>query len=148
MLIDRSYKPAQDKATKNNIHHDASRPERTSMSGRFSQEAIDQLDGASSDYIVFDVDLDGVFAEVEEAKQAKAMVADGAKKQRGNREVAVCGDTTVWKDDSDDEEERAKARKKVKAIQKGVVKKMKAPEDNEGGRGGDQYDWFTHLLGP
>lgn len=76
------------------------------------------------------------------------MVADGAKKQRGNREVAVCGDTTVWKDDSDDEEERAKARKKVKAIQKGVVKKMKAPEDNEGGRGGDQYDWFTHLLGP
>lgn len=75
-----------------------------------------------------DVDIDDVFAEVEEAKQAKAMVADRAKTQKGNKEVAVCGDKKVWEDDSDDdEEERVMARKKVKAMQKEVVKE-KPPE--------------------
>lgn len=66
----------------------------------------------------------------------------GAKKQKGTKEVAVCGDKTIWEEeDSDNEkEERAKGHKKAKAMQKGVVKEKKVPEDNEGGRGGNQYD--------
>ena len=74
------------------------------------------------------------------------MVADGAKKEKGNKEVAVCGGKKVWEDDSDDdEEERAKDRKKVKAMQKGAVKE-KVTESKEGGHGGEQDDWPTYLL--
>ncbi|KAF9539917.1 Serine/threonine-protein kinase PLK1 [Mortierella hygrophila] len=77
-----------------------------------------------------DVDLDDIFEQVEEAKKAKR-----AKE--------------AWEDDSDDdddeEEERAKGRKKAKVMQKGAVREEKAPEDKDGGHGGDQDYWHTYL---
>ncbi|KAK3830820.1 MAG: kinase-like domain-containing protein [Linnemannia elongata] len=94
--------------------------------------------------------LDDIFAEVE-AKQAQAKMTDGGKNQKGTKKVAVCGDKTVREEDYNDEneeEERAKGHKKAKAMQKGVVREKEAPEDKEGGQGGDQFDWLTHLLSP
>ena len=106
----------------------------------------EEAEPSERDVDLDDVDLDDIFAEVEEAKQAKAIVAEGAKKQKGNKQVAVCGDKKVWEDDSDDEEEESKGHKKVKVMQKGAVRGKKAPENKEEDQAGDHDDWPTHLL--
>ncbi|KAF9294516.1 Phosphoenolpyruvate carboxylase kinase 1, partial [Linnemannia elongata] len=83
---------------------------------------------------------------LEEEKLAREIAADRTMKQKGNKDVAVCGGKKVWDDDSDDEEEEVKGRKKVKVMQKGAVSENKAAEDKEGDHGGDQDAWPTHLF--
>ncbi|KAH7058438.1 kinase-like domain-containing protein [Linnemannia elongata] len=77
---------------------------------------------------------------------ARAIAADRTLKQKGNKDVAVCGGKKVWDDDSDDEEEEVKGHKKVKVMQKGAASENKAAEDKEGDHGGDQDAWPTHLF--
>ncbi|KAF9301566.1 hypothetical protein BGZ91_009546, partial [Linnemannia elongata] len=83
---------------------------------------------------------------LDEEKLARAIAADRTLKQKGNKDVTVCGGKKVWEDDSDDEEEEVKGRKKVKVMQKGAVSENKAPEDKEGDHGGDQDAWPTYLF--
>ncbi|KAF9117348.1 hypothetical protein BGX30_005572, partial [Mortierella sp. GBA39] len=96
----------------------------------------EETESSEPDVDLGDVDLDDIFAEVKDAKLAKAILAEGSKKQKGDMKVAVCGGKKAWEDDSDDDdEEGAKDHKKVKVMQKGAVK---APENKEKGYDGDQ----------
>ncbi|KAF9271273.1 Protein kinase, partial [Linnemannia elongata] len=119
----------------------------THEEGALAQKVEAELSEPAEPNVDFDdVDLDDIFAEVEEAKKAKAFVVEGAKKQKGNKDVAICGGKKVWEDDSDDEEEEVKGRKKVKVRQSVAVSEKKAPEDKEGGHGGDQDAWPTYPF--
>ncbi|KAG0066108.1 hypothetical protein BGZ89_007594, partial [Linnemannia elongata] len=119
----------------------------THEEGALAQEVEAELSEPVEPNVDFDdVDLDAIFAEVEEAKKAKAFVVEEAKKQKGNKYIAVCGGKKVWDDDSDDEEEEVKGRKKVKVMQRVAVSEKKAPEDKEGGHCGDQDAWPTYLF--
>ncbi|KAK5828118.1 kinase-like domain-containing protein [Linnemannia elongata] len=110
------------------------------------EEEAEHSEPAVPEVDLDEVDLDDIFAEVEEAKLARSIAADRALKQKGNKDVAVCGGKKVWDDDSEDEEEEVKGRKKVKVMQKGAVSENKAAEDKEGDHGGDQDAWPTHLF--
>ncbi|KAF9339614.1 Serine/threonine-protein kinase plk1 [Linnemannia elongata] len=119
----------------------------THEEGALAQKVEAELSEPAEPNVDFDdVDLDDIFAEVEEAKKAKAFVVEGAKKQKGHKDVAICGGKKVWEDDSDDEEEEVKGCKKFKVMQRIAVSEKKAPEDKEGGHGGDQDAWPAYLF--